>query len=279
MVAAVQGARDRQAAGRGRHGRWPTSCPSSASRCRSSRPISRRSIRTSTACWSAARCACSTCSRDERVIDWFCGLGNFTLAAGEPGARGAGHRGQRHAGGARHATTSSAIAPPCPGGARWRATSFVARNLFEMTPAMLVADGAADKWLVDPPREGAFALAKALADLHQQVELHEGGWAPPQAHRLRELQPVDAGARCRAAGASGGLPMHLRGRGQHVPAHLARRIDRGLRPWHEKRAPGALFHAERELPQSRSPPKMPSRASRLWNTLNRSRYSASVALM
>src|SRR3989344_1191722 len=47
------------------------------------------------------------------------------------------------------------------------ATDFVARNLFEMTPEMLVADGSADKWLVDPPREGAFALAKALPDIEQ----------------------------------------------------------------------------------------------------------------
>ena len=44
---------------------------------------------------------------------------------------------------------------------------FQARNLFDMTPDALVADGVADKWLVDPPREGAFALAKALADLRQ----------------------------------------------------------------------------------------------------------------
>jgi 23S rRNA (uracil1939-C5)-methyltransferase len=38
-----------------------------------------------------------------------------------------------------------------------------------MTPAMLVKDGAAEKWLVDPPREGAFELFKALAALHQQI--------------------------------------------------------------------------------------------------------------
>ena len=37
-----------------------------------------------------------------------------------------------------------------------------------MTPAMLVKDGMADKWLVDPPREGAFELFKSLAALHQQ---------------------------------------------------------------------------------------------------------------
>jgi 23S rRNA (uracil1939-C5)-methyltransferase len=43
---------------------------------------------------------------------------------------------------------------------------FVARNLFEMTPALLVQDGQADKWLVDPPREGAFELFKSLVALH-----------------------------------------------------------------------------------------------------------------
>jgi 23S rRNA (uracil1939-C5)-methyltransferase len=55
---------------------------------------------------------------------------------------------------------------------------------------MLVADGTADKWLVDPPREGAFALVKALSDLHQQRIQHDAheairqapatGWAPPR---------------------------------------------------------------------------------------------------
>jgi 23S rRNA (uracil1939-C5)-methyltransferase len=57
-----------------------------------------------------------------------------------------------------------------------------------MTPAMLVADGYADKWLVDPPREGAFALAKALADLHQDPAVRQAavdaaglpGWSAPK---------------------------------------------------------------------------------------------------
>ena len=37
-----------------------------------------------------------------------------------------------------------------------------------MTPALLVQDGQADKWLVDPPREGAMEICKALAELHLQ---------------------------------------------------------------------------------------------------------------
>jgi 23S rRNA (uracil1939-C5)-methyltransferase len=44
-------------------------------------------------------------------------------------------------------------------------TRFAASNLFEIDAPALAALGHADKWLVDPPREGAFALAKALADV------------------------------------------------------------------------------------------------------------------
>jgi 23S rRNA (uracil1939-C5)-methyltransferase len=116
---------------------------------------------------------------DERVIDWFCGLGNFTLPLASRarevlGIEGsdtlvvrAGSNFERN----RAATaTRRALSE----------TRFVARNLFEMTPAMLVADGRAEKWLVDPPREGAFALAKALADLHQTGEPRGSGWSPPR---------------------------------------------------------------------------------------------------
>ena len=114
--------------------------------------------------------------KTDRVIDWFCGLGNFTLPiatqAGEVlGIEGSDALVQRsHQNYAANQTGRSKPLAP---------TTFVARNLFEMTPQMLVADGVADKWLVDPPREGAFALAKALAELHQQPELR-GGWTPPK---------------------------------------------------------------------------------------------------
>ena len=57
-----------------------------------------------------------------------------------------------------------------------------------MTPETVIADGVADKWLVDPPREGAFALSKALADIHQArlgaedapaLPAGHEGWQPP----------------------------------------------------------------------------------------------------
>ncbi len=104
----------------------------------------------------------------ERVIDWFCGLGNFTLPLATLAAEVLGVEGspalvaRSRDNYASNRQSAHVERPLC-------ATEFVARDLFEMTPAMLVKDGAADKWLVDPPREGAFALVKALADLHQQT--------------------------------------------------------------------------------------------------------------
>jgi 23S rRNA (uracil1939-C5)-methyltransferase len=137
----------------------------------------------------------------ERVIDWFCGLGNFTLPiatqAGEVlGIEGSEALVQR----ARENAAKNGLA------AR---TQFAARNLFEMTPQQLVADGIAQRWLVDPPREGAFALAKALADLHQGEE--RGGWQPPSRIVYVSCNPAtlardagllvhQAGYRCTAAG-------------------------------------------------------------------------------
>ena len=107
----------------------------------------------------------------ERVIDWFCGLGNFTLPIATQAGEVLGIEGSEALVARSHENLQLNQAgrgrPLAP-------TRFVARNLFEMTPELLVADGVADKWLVDPPREGAFALAKALAELHGSA-----GWSAP----------------------------------------------------------------------------------------------------
>ena len=103
----------------------------------------------------------------ERVIDWFCGLGNFTLPLATRAREVLGIEGSDTL--VARATANYKRNRTAAEGHRTLApTRFVARDLFEMTPSMLVADGSADKWLVDPPREGAFALVKALADLHAQ---------------------------------------------------------------------------------------------------------------
>jgi 23S rRNA (uracil1939-C5)-methyltransferase len=94
---------------------------------------------------------------DERVIDWFCGLGNFTLPIATQAGEVLGIEGSE----TLVARSRENAALNGLGGK----TSFVARNLFEITPEELASYGNAGKWLVDPPREGAFALVKALADL------------------------------------------------------------------------------------------------------------------
>ena len=117
-------------------------------------------------------------NKTERVIDWFCGLGNFTLPLATQarevlGIEGAATLVERSEENLRLNQASrpqdQALAP----------TQFVARNLFDMTAEMLTADGYADKWLIDPPREGAFALVKAMAQLHENPELRQG-WLPPK---------------------------------------------------------------------------------------------------
>jgi 23S rRNA (uracil1939-C5)-methyltransferase len=128
----------------------------------------------------------------ERVIDWFCGLGNFTLPLATRAREVLGIEGSE-ALVARSRQNFKKNQAESSVRRALSATEFVARNLFEMTPAMLVKDGAADKWLVDPPREGAFELFKSLAALHQQMvtgvpcddgeqqqSLVLGDWTPPQ---------------------------------------------------------------------------------------------------
>lgn len=110
---------------------------------------------------------------DERLIDWFCGLGNFTLPLATRAREVLGIEGSETLVGRARENLVAQV-----GHTAFAPTRFVARNLFEMTPADLVADGQADKWLVDPPREGAFALAKALADLHQGAHV-AAQWQPP----------------------------------------------------------------------------------------------------
>src|SRR4051812_42026220 len=143
--------------------------------------------------------------RHERVIDWFCGLGNFTLPLATRAREVLGIEGSE-ALVARSRENYLKNGQDC----LLAPTRFAARNLFEITPEQLVEDGQADKWLVDPPREGAFALAKALAELHQQPS-PTPGWAPPARIVYVSCNPAtlardagllvhQAGYRCIAAG-------------------------------------------------------------------------------
>ena len=134
----------------------------------------------------------------ERVIDWFCGLGNFTLPLATRAGQVLGVEGSE-------LLVARARANAAGNGLASR-TTFEARDLFELSADDLQRLGAADRWLVDPPREGAFALAKALADLQGTA-----GWTPPRRIVYVSCNPAtlardagllvhQAGYRCTAAG-------------------------------------------------------------------------------
>jgi 23S rRNA (uracil1939-C5)-methyltransferase len=156
--------------------------------------------------------------KTERVIDWFCGLGNFTLPIATQAREVLGVEGSE-ALVARSRENYESNRASAPDGKALAPTSFVARNLFEMTPEILLQDGVSDKWLVDPPREGAFSLVQALVALQQQKRdpiaspPTEGAdaWTPPKRivyvscnpstlARDAELLVHQGGYRCSSAG-------------------------------------------------------------------------------
>jgi 23S rRNA (uracil1939-C5)-methyltransferase len=97
---------------------------------------------------------------DDRVADLFCGLGNFTLPLATQAREVVGIEGST-------SLTERALANAKVNGVADQ-TTFYTRNLFEVTADDLIALGRFDRMLVDPPRDGAHALALALAALRQQ---------------------------------------------------------------------------------------------------------------
>ena len=96
----------------------------------------------------------------DRVLDLFCGIGNFTLPLARKAAQVLGIEGlvtltERAKANAKHNGLSSKV-------------SFMQSNLFEVTPETIASWGRAQRWLMDPPREGAMEICKALAQLHLQ---------------------------------------------------------------------------------------------------------------
>jgi len=90
----------------------------------------------------------------ERIADFFCGIGNFTLPLARRCGDALGVEGSAAL--VERATENAAF-----NGLTGQATFRVA-NLFAATPESFEAFGPLDKILVDPPREGAIELVKAL---------------------------------------------------------------------------------------------------------------------
>jgi 23S rRNA (uracil1939-C5)-methyltransferase len=93
---------------------------------------------------------------NERIVDFFCGLGNFTLPIARSGAQVLGVEGSE-------ALVKRARQNAASNGLSGN-TTFQMMNLFEMDEATLAKSGRFDKWLVDPPRDGAIELMKSISD-------------------------------------------------------------------------------------------------------------------
>jgi len=92
----------------------------------------------------------------ERIADFFCGLGNFSLPIAARGATVHGAEGSE-------ALVVRARENAALNGLASRA-SFSMADLFAADAGSIAALGPFDQWLIDPPRDGAIALVKALPD-------------------------------------------------------------------------------------------------------------------
>jgi 23S rRNA (uracil1939-C5)-methyltransferase len=113
-------------------------------------------------------------SKTDRIIDWFCGLGNFTLPIATLAKEVIGIEGsQSMVDLAQFNFKLNSISPD-----RLCSVNFYAQNLFDVTDEKLYELGFFDKWLIDPPREGAHALINSLVSLIQKKELTN--WSAPK---------------------------------------------------------------------------------------------------
>ncbi|NOS98303.1 MAG: 23S rRNA (uracil(1939)-C(5))-methyltransferase RlmD [Methylotenera sp.] len=102
----------------------------------------------------------------EIIADFFCGIGNFTLPIARSGAQVLGLEGLANL---VDRANESAVLNQITN------TTFGVADLFKMTPDALAELGRFDKWLIDPPRDGAFELIKSLADFPKKLtEVEEG---------------------------------------------------------------------------------------------------------
>lgn len=100
----------------------------------------------------------------DRVLDLFCGIGNFTLPLARMAKQVLGIEGL--------ATLTTRAKTNAEHNGLVDKASFMQSDLFEVTTETIASWGKADRWLMDPPREGAMEICKALAELHaQQSEL------------------------------------------------------------------------------------------------------------
>jgi 23S rRNA (uracil1939-C5)-methyltransferase len=93
-------------------------------------------------------------SKGERIADFFCGIGNFTLPIATHDVKVLGIEGS--------ATLIERAKQNAKHNGLEKNTNYEECNLFEITEEHLTSWGKMDRWLIDPPRDGALQLVQAL---------------------------------------------------------------------------------------------------------------------
>lgn len=91
---------------------------------------------------------------NDKILDLFCGIGNFTLAIATYASYVTGVEGSDKL--VKRALENATL------NNLHTKVDFITMDLFKVTSAYLTELGKYDKWLIDPPRDGAFELIKAL---------------------------------------------------------------------------------------------------------------------
>ncbi|MFZ2540612.1 MAG: 23S rRNA (uracil(1939)-C(5))-methyltransferase RlmD [Gallionella sp.] len=134
----------------------------------------------------------------ERIADFFCGLGNFTLPIARSGAQVVGIEG------------SAALVKRATQSAKYNSlsvnTGFQEMNLFAMDEVKLAQLGKFDKWLVDPPRDGAMELVKAITPVSGPNRIVYVSCNPATLARDAQVLVEDHGYTLKAAGVMNMFP-------------------------------------------------------------------------
>ncbi len=133
---------------------------------------------------------------NEHIADMFCGLGNFTLPIARSGARVLGLEG------------SAALVARAKQSAELNGLEVVFRemNLFEINESTLPDLGHFDKWLIDPPRDGALELVKAITPANAPGRIVYISCNPATLARDAAILVAVHGYRLTAAGAVNMFP-------------------------------------------------------------------------
>jgi 23S rRNA (uracil1939-C5)-methyltransferase len=128
---------------------------------------------------------------DENIADFFCGIGNFTLPIARSGAQVLGLEGLANL--VERANESAQLN-------EINHVKFGVADLFKMTPEALTGLGRFNKWLVDPPRDGAFELVKSLDPSNQPESIVYVSCNPATLARDAGVLVNEKGYQLKAAG-------------------------------------------------------------------------------